>query len=81
MNLTVDYESIKPESVLELMKQGCKITFPTGYYLEGDLVSKYIQLGHPFGTDGLQLLTVEGAKLSIQDAKKYEIEELKANSE
>ncbi len=80
MKLTVDYDNIKPESVLELMKQGCKLTFPTGYYMEGDISDNYIQVGHQYGKDGLWELNLNGVKECIKDAKKYEIEELESNS-
>ncbi len=81
MKLSVNYRKFTPHRVLALMKQGVKITFPTGYYLVGDTTTKYIQIGHQFGSDGLWNMDLEGAKNAINDAKKYEIEELKAQAQ
>ena len=75
MKLSVDYSKLTPHRVLALMEQGLKIEFPFGYYLKGDLQSRYIQLGHQFGQDGVWDMTLEGAKNAIKDAKEYEKEQ------
>lgn len=77
MKLSVDYSKLTPHRVLALMKQGLKIEFPSGYFLKGDVSSNDIQLGHPFGSDGIYNMDLDGAKYAIRDAKQYEIEELK----
>lgn len=81
MKLSVDYDKLNPEVILEMMKQGLKIEFPTGYYISGDPSTKYIEMGHQFGSDGLWDMTLEGVKNAINDAKNYEIEELKAQAQ
>lgn len=81
MKLSVEYDKLNPESILEMMKQGLKIEFPNGYYMTGDPSTRYIQMGHQFGTDGLWDMSLDGVKNAINDAKKYEIEELKAQAQ
>lgn len=55
------------------MQHGCKISFPTGYYMKGDPATKYIQLGHESGSDGVWDMNEGGVKNAIVDSIRYEL--------
>ena len=79
--LTINYSKLSPSALLKLMQQGAKIELPTGFVFQGDIKNKYIQVGFDLGTgrmvkDGLWNMDLEGMKLAIADAKKYELETL-----
>ena len=59
-------------TMLKFLEMGGTLTFPSGYYLGGDPASGYIDVGSPFGSDGLWSLDKEGLKNALADAKKYE---------
>lgn len=58
-------------TILELLKAGCTIKFPSGYSFVGDPVDKYIELRTEFGSDGLETLTEEGVQKALWDEEKY----------
>lgn len=58
-------------NLLTLLKEGCKVTWPDGYYLEGDPKTGYIDIGtESGGSDGLWALSKEGLKNALADMKK-----------
>ena len=47
-------------NLLTLMKKGCKVVFPSGYWLTGDMANGYIDVGNEFGREGCWNLSKEG---------------------
>lgn len=79
--LTINYSKFSPSALLKLMQQGARVELPTGFVFVGDIQTQYIQVGYDLGTgrmvrDGLWNMNLEGMKLAIADAKKYELEQL-----
>ncbi len=79
--LTIDYSKLSPKALLSLMQMGADVTLPTGYVFRGDVGQQYINVGYDLGTgrmvkDGCWEMNLEGAKNAINDAKKYEQENL-----
>ncbi len=73
MKLSVKYSKLNPVFILEMLQQGCKIQFPTGYYIAGEVSEGHIQVGHSASRkDGLWELNLDGVKEAIKDAKEYE---------
>ena len=53
-------------SLLELFKQGAKITFQDGMYMQGDPKTSYTEVGtEEAGTDGLQILNEDRVKKAL----------------
>lgn len=71
----VNYGMLSPRFILSFLKRGMRLTFPNGYYFEGDPTTNYIQLGSPYGKEGLYILNMEGVKFAINDARKFEDEQ------
>jgi hypothetical protein len=69
---------MKEETILNLLKQGCEIKFPSGYILKGDPARNYIDTGFDIGngyhSDGLRILNEEGVRLALSDAKEFSYE-------
>ena len=61
----------KNPTLLTLLKQGCKIEFPSGYSFTGETKHGYIHCATPFGADGCWSLDAEGLKNACNDEKKY----------
>ena len=72
--------NMKNPTLLTLLKQGCKITFPSGYILSGDISNGYINTGFNIGcgysADGLRILGRDGVSEALKD-EKYFIKERK----
>ena len=65
----------KNPTLLQLLKFGCKVEFPSGYSMTGDPQHSYIDLRTEIGgSDGLEILSEEGVERSIAEEKKYCIE-------
>jgi len=62
----------KKITVVDVLKMGATITFPSGYYFTGLPSDYYIELGHPYGKDGLVILNKEGLKEAYKLKKKWE---------
>lgn len=62
-------------TLYELLKEGCTITFPSGYILVGDPDTGYIdtriELAGERYDDGLRLLSKDGTRLALNDARQY----------
>ncbi len=65
---------MKTPTLLTLLKQGCTITFPSGYSLTGSPKKCYIEERIPIETyslEGLKNLSKEGLQDAIQNEKAY----------
>lgn len=62
-------------TLFELLKEGCRIEFPSGYILQGDPEYGYIdtklKISGIVSGDGLRELTKEGTRKALDDARKY----------
>lgn len=63
------------KQILIFLQQGWKIEFPSGYVIEGDPETGYIDTGFTLGEhyvgDGLRILNAEGVRLALDDEFKY----------
>jgi hypothetical protein len=63
-------------TLFSLLREGCTIIFPSGYILQRDPATNYIDTRFELdGTcvgDGLRELTKEGSRKALEDARKYE---------
>lgn len=62
-------------TILSLLKDGCMIKFPSGYYISGDLSTGYIDTGYESDgqnfPDGLRPLDEDGVLLALNDEKHF----------
>lgn len=62
--------------LLCLLRRGCEITFPSGYFFRGLPEDNYIQVGWKEGEyemkDGLWLLNEEGLESALKDEEKFD---------
>jgi hypothetical protein len=62
-------------NILELLKQGARIVFPDGMYMDGDPETNYIEVGsEAAGSDGLQILNEDGVEKSLAQIKSLRTE-------
>ena len=61
-------------TVLQLLQMGCKIEFPSGFYLSGDVENRYIDVGTQFGHEGCWNLSENGLVEAIADLEKMAAE-------
>lgn len=67
----------KNPTLLQLLKLGCKVEFPSRYSMTGDPDNNYIDLRtEEGGSDGLETLNEEGVERSLVYEEKYRIEKL-----
>lgn len=67
----------KNPTLLELLKLGCRIEFPSGYSLTGDPKNSYIDLHtKSHGNDGLEVLNELGVERSLMEERKYRTQKL-----
>lgn len=63
-------------TLFQLLKEGCKVEFPSGYILQGDPSTMYIDckvsLAGEVSSDGVRQLNKEGTRMALADARKYE---------
>ena len=64
-------KNVSPSILLSLMEAGCRVEFPSGYIMTGDLRERYIRLRTPFGPDGVWSMDLQGAKSALLDEKRY----------
>jgi len=66
---------MKNPTILTLLEMGCKIKFPSGYVLEGDTRTGYINTGFDAGcgyqSDGLRTLDKDGVGEALKDEKNF----------
>ena len=71
-SININTPEMNNPTLYTLLKMGCSVKFPSGYILKGDPQNDYIDLYYSEGyMDGLQHLTKEGLKKSLQDEKNY----------
>ncbi len=58
-------------TLFTLLKAGCKIQFPSGFCMQGDPGTKYIEVSHSFGSLGLWLLNEQGLKNALADEHEF----------
>jgi len=58
-------------TLLELLKTGCTIEFPSGYSLRGNPSDGYIYLRTEYGADGLESLDEVGVERALLDERRY----------
>jgi len=68
------------EALLILLREGCKIIFPSGYALIPDVKTNYIEMGFIDGTeeftsDGLEIMNAEGVERCLKWKKEWEDEQ------
>lgn len=69
---SVEEEPLIENPMLELLKDGGKITFPSGYFFQGNPGIGYIEVNFPHGRDGLELLNEEGFQKAMIAARSWE---------
>lgn len=59
------------QSILDIMKMGCKISFNSNFRFESDLEGGYIKMYHSHGSAGMIPMDIQGAKLALDTEKSY----------
>jgi hypothetical protein len=65
------------KSILTILREGCTITFPSGYIFNPDIEGGYIELKYDIGNkvlhkDGLEILDITGVTRAIGFQREFE---------